>query len=76
MVSNCSNNRTTSEITNCYWHCKQHILNFKKILTQPRVERVVHTMLTSRVLLHIRAQAGDDPVWSDGLTELNTIHIS
>jgi len=40
------------------------------------VERVVHTMLTSRVLLHIRAQAGDDPVWSDGLTELNTIHIS
>jgi hypothetical protein len=42
---------------------------------QPRVERMVHSMLTSRVLLHIRAQAGDNPVWSDGLTELNTIHL-
>jgi len=34
---------------------------------------MAHTILTSRVLLHIRAQAGDNPVWSDGLTELNTI---
>jgi hypothetical protein len=32
-------------------------------------------MLTSRVLLHIRAQAGDSSVWSDGLTDLNTIRF-
>jgi hypothetical protein len=37
---------------------------------------MVHTILTSRVILHIRAQAGDNPVWSDGLTELNTVHFS
>ena len=44
------------------------------ILTQQaRAERMVHVVLTSRVLLHIRSQAGDNPVWSDGLTELNTI---
>ena len=34
-----------------------------------------HAMLASRVVLHIRAQAGDRPVWSDGLTELNTIRF-
>ena len=32
-------------------------------------------MLASRVLLHIRAQTGDSPVLSDGLTELNTIRF-
>ncbi|KIM35953.1 hypothetical protein M413DRAFT_32088 [Hebeloma cylindrosporum] len=42
-----------------------------QLLLSP-VERVVHSMLTSRVLLHIRAQAGDNVVWSDGLTELGT----
>jgi len=36
---------------------------------------MVHVVLTSRVVLHIRAQAGDSPVWSDGLTELNTIRF-
>jgi len=36
---------------------------------------MAHTILTSRVLLHIRAQAGDNPVWSDRLTELNTIRF-
>jgi len=35
---------------------------------QPRVERLVHSMLTSRVLLHIRAQAGDNTGW-DGLVK-------
>lgn len=34
-----------------------------------------HSMLTSRVLLHIRAQAGLSPAWSDGLTELKTIRF-
>ena len=37
---------------------------------------MVHTILTSRVILHIRARAGDNPGWSDGLTELNTINFS
>ena len=32
---------------------------------------MAHSMLTSRVILHIRAQAGDNPGRSDGLTELN-----
>jgi hypothetical protein len=36
---------------------------------------MAHSIFTSRVLLHIRAQAGDSPVWSDGLTELNTIRF-
>ena len=36
---------------------------------------MAHTILTSRVLLHIRAHAGDSPVWSDGLTELSTIRF-
>jgi hypothetical protein len=36
---------------------------------------MAHSIFTSRVLLHIRAQAGDNPVWSDGLTELNTIRL-
>ena len=40
-----------------------------------RVERMAHSILTSRVLLHIRAHAGDNPVWSDGLTDLNTIRF-
>jgi len=34
--------------------------------------RVLHSMLASRVLLHIRALAGDNLVWSDGPTELST----
>ena len=42
-----------------------------KILMQPRVERMVHSMLTSRVLLQIRAQAGDNAISSDGLTKLS-----
>jgi len=42
---------------------------------QHRVERMVHSILTSRVVLHIRAKAGDDPVWSDGLTDLDTIRL-
>ena len=33
---------------------------------------MVHSLLTSRVVLHIRAQAGDR---SDGLTDLNTIRF-
>jgi hypothetical protein len=32
-------------------------------------------MLTSRVLLHIRSHTSENPVWSDGLTELNTNHL-
>jgi len=36
---------------------------------------MVHSMLASRVILHIRAQAGDNPVSWDGLTELDTIHF-
>ena len=49
-----------------------------KILMQPRVERMVHSMLTSRVLLQIRAQAGDNAISSDGLTKLSqfTFHDS
>ena len=39
---------------------------------QPRVERMVHSMLTSRVLLQIRAQVGNNSARSDGLTELST----
>jgi hypothetical protein len=35
---------------------------------------MVHSTLTSRVILHIRAQAGDNPV-SDGVTDLNTIRF-
>jgi len=39
---------------------------------------MVHSILTSRVLLHIRAldQGEDNPVWSDGLTELSTVRFS
>jgi hypothetical protein len=40
-----------------------------------RVERMVHAVLTSRALLHIRDQAGDSPVWSNGLIQLNTIRF-
>jgi hypothetical protein len=36
---------------------------------------MVHAILASRVVLHIRARAGDSPVWSDGLTELNMVHF-
>jgi len=36
---------------------------------------MVHSTLTSRVLLQIRAQAEDSLVWSDGLTDLNTIRF-
>ena len=41
---------------------------------QARVERMLHSMLTSRVVLHLRAQVADDPDRSSG--ELNTIHFS
>jgi hypothetical protein len=40
-----------------------------------RPERMVHSMLASRILLRIRVQAGDNPVSSDGLTELDTIRF-
>jgi len=40
-----------------------------------RVERMVHSMLTNRALLHIRAQAGGNPILSGGLAKLNTIHF-
>jgi hypothetical protein len=36
---------------------------------------MILSILTSRVVLHIRAQAGDNPFWSDGTTELDTIHL-
>jgi hypothetical protein len=45
------------------------------MLMRHRVQRMVHSVLTSRVLLHIREQAGENPVWSDGLTELSTIRF-
>jgi len=38
------------------------------------VTRVLHSMLTSRVLLHIRSQAEDNFVRSSVMTELNTKH--
>jgi len=67
----------TSNSTNYSCPRKYRIYNFKPILTpQSRVQRVVHSMLTSRALLQIRAQAGEDPVWSDGLTELSTVRFS
>jgi len=34
---------------------------------------MVHSMLTSRVLLQIRAHAGGNATWSDGLTELSIL---
>ena len=37
------------------------------------MERVLHSILASRVLLHIRAQAGDNPGSVDGLTKLTQI---
>ena len=45
------------------------------MLTQPRVARVFHSMLASRVLLHIRAQAGETPGFADGLTELTQMNF-
>ena len=36
---------------------------------------MVISIFTSRVILHIRAQAGDNPFWSDGTTELDTIYL-
>ena len=36
---------------------------------------MLRSILTSRVLLNIRAQRGAEPVHSDGLTELNTDHL-
>ena len=43
----------------------------KDILTQSRIERVIYSILTSRVVLDIRAQARDDINSSHVLTELN-----
>ena len=34
------------------------------------MERMLHSVLTSRVLLHIRAQTEDNLGWSDELTDL------
>ena len=45
--------------------------NFQWILMRLRLERVVHSMLTSRVIFHIRAQAGDTIDLSDGTTALS-----
>jgi len=36
---------------------------------------MLRSILTSRVVLDIRAQTGEEPVHSDGLTELNTDHL-
>ncbi|KAF8965957.1 hypothetical protein BDZ97DRAFT_741517 [Flammula alnicola] len=38
------------------------------------MERCFHSMLTSRVLLHIRAHTSEHRVYSDGLTELNSVY--
>jgi len=40
-----------------------------------RISQMLRSILTSRVLLNIRAQRGEEPVHSDGLTELNTDHL-
>ena len=34
---------------------------------------MVHSMLTSRVILQIRAQVGDNAARSDGMTELSKL---
>lgn len=39
------------------------------------MELVLHSLLTSRVILHIRAGTQATTVWLDGLTELNTNHL-
>jgi hypothetical protein len=39
------------------------------------MELMLHSILTSRVVLHIRAWTEATPAWSDGLTELNTNHL-
>lgn len=39
------------------------------------MELALHAILTSRVVLHIRAWTEETPVWSDGLTELDTNHL-
>ena len=63
-----------SDSTNYSCYRKRRIKNFtKKILMQPRVERTLHSMLSSRVLLNIRAVVGDDAVKSDGLAELSKL---
>jgi len=64
----------TSDSTNYSCYRKQRIKNLaKKMLMQPRVERTLHSMLSSRVLLNIRAVAGDDAVGSEGLAELSKL---
>jgi len=47
---------------------------YRTVITS--LARMVHSMLTSRVILHIRAQAGVDTVQSNGLRELNTSYNS
>ena len=60
--------------THYFCHRKRRIENFtKKTLMQTRVVRMLHSMLTSRVLLQIRAHAGDNAAWSDGVTELSML---
>jgi len=49
---------------------KTHSTQYQHLLTS--MERLLHSILTSRVLLHMRTHAGETPVWSDGLTELST----
>jgi len=66
----------TSEITNYSCYRKRQIKNpTKKMLMQFRVERTLHSMLSSRVLLNIRAVVGDDGVRSEGLAELSKLNF-
>ena len=65
-------NSRTSTNRSCYRKPRLGIFT-KKILMQPRVVRMLHSMLASRVLLHIRAVAGDNAVLSDGLVDLNKL---
>lgn len=62
-----------SDSTNYSCYRKWGILNLtKKMLMEP-TERTLHSMLSSRVLLNIRAVAGDNGVRSEGLAELSTL---
>jgi len=51
-----------------------HPTQYQHLLTS--MERLLHSILTSRVLLHIRVRAGENSVRSDGLTELSTNRLS
>jgi len=53
---------------------KTHPTQYQHLLTS--MERLLHSILTSRVLLHMRAGAGETTVESDGQMELGTNCIS